>query len=109
MTARRVAAVVLVAAMWALEGRLGLVLAAVPAVVLSFRQWRRLASRANLRRIMGPAGRHPCTYCGGHADTWDHLVPRALGGTDDRANLVPACRSCNSSKGDTPLNEWIRR
>jgi 5-methylcytosine-specific restriction endonuclease McrA len=24
--------------------------------------------------------------------TWDHIVPRALGGTDNRANLTCRCR-----------------
>jgi hypothetical protein len=27
-------------------------------------------------------------------------VPKALGGTDDEANLQAACRSCNSGKRD---------
>lgn len=34
-----------------------------------------------------------------HADTIDHIVPVAWGGSDHPANLKPACRSCNSSKG----------
>jgi len=29
----------------------------------------------------------------------DHLVPLALGGTDDDANLVLSCLRCNRSKG----------
>lgn len=41
----------------------------------------------------------PCTYCGRLADTADHIVPYALGGGNDLANLTPACRSCNSSRG----------
>jgi hypothetical protein len=44
-----------------------------------------------------------CTYCGTEGDpsnplTADHLVPKALGGTDDRENLVTACPRCNSAK-----------
>jgi 5-methylcytosine-specific restriction endonuclease McrA len=31
--------------------------------------------------------------------TWDHIVPLVAGGTHAPENLVPACRSCNSSKG----------
>jgi 5-methylcytosine-specific restriction endonuclease McrA len=31
--------------------------------------------------------------------TQDHLVPLSRGGTHDAFNVVPACRSCNSSKG----------
>lgn len=43
-----------------------------------------------------------CAYCGKvHARlTRDHVVPRARGGMDVVANLVPACRSCNARKND---------
>jgi hypothetical protein len=43
---------------------------------------------------------HTCRYC--HATdsalTIDHVVPVALGGTDEPSNLVAACRDCNSGK-----------
>lgn len=39
-----------------------------------------------------------CWLCGEEADTVDHVIPLALGGTDWPANLRPACRSCNSRK-----------
>lgn len=48
-----------------------------------------------------------CEYCGGTADTIDHVKPLALGGGNELENLVPACRSCNSSKGDKPLEVWL--
>lgn len=44
-----------------------------------------------------------CVYCGAEPDTIDHVVPD--GGR--RGNLVPACRSCNSSKGRRDVREWI--
>jgi len=44
-----------------------------------------------------------CAYCGKHADTTDHVWPRSRGGDDHSNNLVPACRSCNSSKGNRSL------
>jgi hypothetical protein len=31
--------------------------------------------------------------------TFDHFVPKALGGTDDDSNIVVACLSCNQEKG----------
>lgn len=55
-----------------------------------------------------------CCYCGkslkdaAPADvTLDHLVPRNVkvahgGGGNESTNLVTACRSCNSSRQDTP-------
>lgn len=47
-----------------------------------------------------------CRYC--HAtDTQlqiDHVVPVALGGTDDPSNLVAACKDCNSGKSASPAD-----
>ena len=52
-----------------------------------------------------------CCYCGCSlknrpaADvTLDHLLPRGSGGGNESENLVTACRSCNSSRGDRP---WV--
>ena len=47
-----------------------------------------------------------CTYCGAPANTIDHIKPRSRGGSEDRKNLTPACKSCNSSKGTKLLTEW---
>lgn len=48
---------------------------------------------------------HTCRYCGGTAPdvvlTIDHVVPVALGGTDEPENLVAACRDCNYGKTST--------
>ena len=43
---------------------------------------------------------HICAYCGGRADTVDHILPRSRGGGDTWFNLVAACQSCNGLKGD---------
>nr|WP_273661551.1 HNH endonuclease signature motif containing protein [Corynebacterium heidelbergense] len=40
------------------------------------------------------------------ADSPDHVIPRAHGGTDDLANLRPAHRRCNSARRDMPLEQW---
>lgn len=55
-----------------------------------------------------------CYYCGtrgnetGDGLTIDHVVPVALGGTDDAENLVSACGDCNSGKTSTsPDSELI--
>ena len=48
---------------------------------------------------------HTCRYCGGRAPdvalTVDHVIPVALGGTDDPTNLVAACKDCNTGKAST--------
>lgn len=48
---------------------------------------------------------YTCRYCGGKAPdvilTVDHVLPVALGGTDDPSNLVAACRDCNAGKSST--------
>jgi 5-methylcytosine-specific restriction endonuclease McrA len=41
--------------------------------------------------------------------TIDHVIPLNGGGSQWSANLRPACRSCNSSKSDTPLSEYKLR
>lgn len=49
-----------------------------------------------------------CQYCGRRDDlTCDHVVPLVRGGSNDIDNLTTACRSCNSSKSDKLLEEWL--
>lgn len=54
--------------------------------------------------------RHRCAYCGsrggGVALQLEHVVPLSRGGRHALGNVVPACRPCNSSKGDRLLVEW---
>lgn len=49
----------------------------------------------------------PCYFCGGEANTIDHMVARARGGTSDPSNLVPACAVCNCMKSDKSYDELI--
>lgn len=60
-----------------------------------------------------------CAYCqigltpsgGDHAKgsdaTVDHLDPLALGGLHGIANVIVACRDCNSKKRDQPFVRWL--
>jgi 5-methylcytosine-specific restriction endonuclease McrA len=82
------------------------------------------ASRHNARRalrlgaeIAGPVppevyvairGSGPCVYCGEEATAVDHVRPLTQGGWEHESNLAPACLSCNSSKKDRLLTEWLR-
>lgn len=48
-----------------------------------------------------------CAYCGGPAETWDHIVPVSQGGRTEPGNVLPACRSCNSKKKDRHVEDFI--
>ena len=50
-----------------------------------------------------------CCYCGASATRiqMEHVFPKSRGGTDAGDNLLPACRSCNSSKGGKDVVLWI--
>lgn len=37
----------------------------------------------------------------------DHIIPLSRGGDNTLANVAPACSSCNSSKGNKSLDEFI--
>lgn len=60
------------------------------------------------RRVLARDG-HRCIYCGGNADTIEHLMPRSKGGTDALANLAAACRSCNRLRGNQSLVRFLRK
>ncbi|MBN8293811.1 HNH endonuclease [Rhodobacter sp. NTK016B] len=45
-----------------------------------------------------------CQYCGSRHDlTFDHVVPRAMGGVTSWENVVAACAPCNLRKGSKSL------
>lgn len=49
---------------------------------------------------------YTCQYCGVTTNlTLDHLIPKSKGGRSSWTNLVTACRSCNSKKGDLTPEE----
>lgn len=55
---------------------------------------------------------HTCRYCGQTAPdvklAVDHVLPTALGGTDEPTNLVTACADCNNGKTSTsPDSELV--
>jgi 5-methylcytosine-specific restriction endonuclease McrA len=45
-----------------------------------------------------------CAYCGRQMQrlTQDHVIPLTKGGNHTATNVVPACQSCNSRKGNRP-------
>lgn len=55
--------------------------------------------------------RYRCAYCGGRAETIDHVVPRSRGGSHSWQNCVACCAKCNHRKADRLLSElgWTLR
>ena len=47
-----------------------------------------------------------CVYCGADAKQLhvDHVMPTALGGSDDPSNLVTSCQDCNLGKASSSPN-----
>jgi hypothetical protein len=68
----------------------------------SFDEWRQ--TRTEKFRILQRDG-FTCRYCeakpGSEFLEVDHLIPRSLGGSDNPANLVTACVTCNRRKSNT--------
>lgn len=53
--------------------------------------------------------RHICAFCGGHADTVDHLLPQSRGGLNTWKNTVAACSDCNNRKANrTPAEAGMK-
>jgi hypothetical protein len=49
-----------------------------------------------------------CVFCGNTEGlSTDHLIPRNRGGDDSADNLVQACQTCNASRGDKGVLEWL--
>lgn len=52
-----------------------------------------------------------CAYCGdtGRALQKDCVLPISRGGRYAIDNVVPSCRSCNTSKCNSEVTSWMRR
>lgn len=64
---------------------------------LTFEQWKQLLEVHDNR----------CAYCLEKSEklTMDHIIALSKGGEHTQDNVVPACKSCNSSKHDRPI--WV--
>lgn len=69
-------------------------LAQAPVNDLSLAQWREILV----------IWKRSCAYCGKKPKrlTQDHITPLSKGGSHTVSNVVPACWSCNSGKGNRP-------
>jgi 5-methylcytosine-specific restriction endonuclease McrA len=52
-----------------------------------------------------------CAYCGATVESLqrDCVLPLSRGGRYTLDNIVPACRSCNTSKCNDEVTSWLRR
>ena len=79
----------------------------VPSVI-RLRTFVRVPYRARIpmtRAALMHRDRFRCAYCGGKADTVDHVIPRSRGGAHSWENCVAACSGCNHRKADKLLTE----
>lgn len=60
---------------------------------------RRKSVRHALRTTVLRRDKGICRYCGGSANSVDHVIPFSKGGVDCEENLVAACMPCNRKKG----------
>lgn len=50
----------------------------------------------------------PCVACGSYDKiTMDHIIPLSRGGKHSIGNLQPLCFSCNASKNNRVMTEWV--
>jgi len=50
-----------------------------------------------------------CAYCGKNNNlTIDHYIPLSKGGRHSASNVIPACLSCNCSKGAKNAEQWYK-
>ena len=68
-----------------------------------------VATAAQIERLFKRAHSR-CVYCGlVRPLTLDHVTALTANGTHERQNLVPACKSCNSSKNNRDVVDWVFR
>jgi len=82
--------------------------------VIRLRCYVRVPYRARIpmtRAALMHRDRFRCAYCGGKADTVDHVMPRSRGGDHTWENCVAACSACNHRKADKLITElgWALR
>lgn len=88
------------------DGRLRLI---DETVVRYTRPLSRQAIATDARAAVAARDGMRCVYCGSIQGPFhhDHIFPVARGGRNDPNNLVVACATCNLSKKDMTLLEWV--
>ena len=78
--------------------------------VISLKDYIPLPSRAAFTRFnVFLRDKFCCQYCRkvfkAEELTFDHVIPRSKGGKTEWKNVVTACRSCNTAKGNKSINK----
>ena len=59
-------------------------------------------SQKDIRKVVWKKSNGICAHCGKKAgfknQTIDHVIPQAVGGTNDQRNLMPLCATCNRDR-----------
>jgi hypothetical protein len=61
--------------------------------------------RVRKRQAIYEAFNHKCAYCGGKAESLDHIKPKVKGGSEGLNNLAASCLRCNGLKGHEDV--WV--
>jgi 5-methylcytosine-specific restriction endonuclease McrA len=81
----------------------------LPSVIRLKRYFRRPSSAKFSRYSVYFRDKWTCQYCGEKKKqkelTFDHVIPRSLGGKTNWENIVTACFRCNGKKADLSLQE----
>ncbi|MFS0885046.1 HNH endonuclease [Aeromicrobium sp. 179-A 4D2 NHS] len=67
--------------------------------------WRYNREAVCSKRAVLVRDRYKCGYCGGKANTMDHIMPRSRGGLVTWENSISACLKCNSKKANRTPEE----
>ena len=79
----------------------------VPSILMmnTYLKWKNSAPFT--RKNLYLRDNYECQYCGEECDkhtlTFDHVIPRSMGGKTNWHNIVTACKKCNYKKADNHL------
>ena len=72
------------------------------------KQDTRLPLNSSIRKLIFERDFYRCINCGTHKSlSIDHIVPVSKGGGNEIKNLQTLCTTCNSSKGNKSMTEWL--
>jgi len=97
---------------YSVSGRSSTITAAVWKSIMPYKNPTIDQVEENLKALGMSTEHSYCAYCGDKWTSWDHLFSVVVdsvytGFFTDIFNLVPACSTCNSSKGNSEWREWM--